>query len=250
MSETLIFISTGFWIWMLVDCFQNKLSRSNWFWIVLFLYVPGALIYFLNESFKSQPRKVISPLRHLQLRQELYKATIGVKHIGKAYQYLILGNILLELGEFDRAEFAYQKALSKEPKNPYALWGAASVAFDRARFAVAARHLELLLKIDPKHLQGDASLLYAKVLFNLCKWSVARSHLKEDIYYWGHPESTIMLAKIELQDGNIGTARKLLQDLLSKLRDSPTYHQGRHQKVIREAKNTLRDISSSKFKII
>jgi hypothetical protein len=249
MSETLVLIITGFWIWMLVDCYQTKLNRTSWFWIVLFLYVPGALIYFFNESFKSQPRKVLSPIRHLQLRQELYRAKIGVKHIGKAYQYLILGNILLELGEFDRSELAYQKALSKEPKNPYALWGAASVAFDLSRFAVAARHLELLLKIDPRHLQGDASLLYAKVLFNLCKWSVARSHLKEDIHYWGHPESTIMLAKIELQDGNVGLAKSLLEKLIFKLKNSPAYHSRRHQQVIREAKSLLRNILLLKFQI-
>ena len=135
--------------------------------------------------------------------------------------------------------------MSKEPKNPYALWGAASVAFYQDRFAVASRHLELLLKIDPKHLQGDASLLYAKVLFNLEKWSIAKSRLQEDIHDWGHPESTIMLAKIEIQDGNSGTAKKLLQNMLSKLRDSPTYHARRHQQVIREAEIILRTMPSS-----
>ncbi|WP_310487680.1 tetratricopeptide repeat protein [Chamaesiphon sp. VAR_69_metabat_338] len=182
MSATLVFIITGFWIWMLTDCSQDKSTRSNWFWIVLFGYFPGALVYFIDRQSTSQSRKIINPLRRIQLQQELHRAKIAAKHIGKAYQFLILGNILLELGDLDRAELAYQRALIKEPKNPYALWGAASVAFDRERFAVAALHLELLLKIDPKHLQGDASLLYAKVLFNLSKWSIARLHLTEDIY--------------------------------------------------------------------
>jgi hypothetical protein len=248
MSATLVFIITGFWIWMLIDCYQEKHTRSSWFWIVLLCYLPGALVYFVDRQSQTQFRKIISPLRRIQLRQELYRARIAAKHIGKAYQFLILGNILLELGDLDRAELSYQRALSKEPKNPYALWGAASVAFDRERFAVAARHLELLLKIDPKHLQGDASLLYAKVLFNLSKWSIARSHLKEDIFHWGHPESTIMLAKIEIQDRNTGIAKNLLEDLLSKLKDSPTYHALRHQQVRREAVSMLRSISSLSFR--
>jgi hypothetical protein len=224
MSAIPIFIITGFWIWMLIDCDRDKRNRSSWFWIVLFCYFPGALVYFVDRQSQHQPHKYVSPLRQIQLRQELYRARIAAKYIGKAYQFLMLGNILLELGDLDRAELAYQKALSKEPKNSYALWGAASVAFDRERFAVAARHLELLLKIDPKHLQGDASLLYAKVLFNLSKWSIARSHLKEDIHYWGHPESTIMLAKIEIKDANTSVAENLLENLLSKIKNSPTYH--------------------------
>jgi hypothetical protein len=248
MSAILVFIITGFWIWMLIDCYHDKRTRSTWFWIVLLFYFPGALVYFIDRQSKSQSQKIISPLRRIQLQQELYRAKIAAKHIGKAYQFLILGNVLLELGDLDRAELAYQRALSKEPKNPYALWGAASVAFDRERFAVAARHLELLLKIDPKHLQGYASLLYAKVLFNLSKWSIAKSHLNEDIYYWGHPESTIMMAKIEIKDGNAGIAKKLLESLLSKLKDAPTYHARRHQQVSKEAVSMLRSISLPSFR--
>ncbi|MFM2302641.1 MAG: hypothetical protein RLZZ135_44 [Cyanobacteriota bacterium] len=246
MSNILIFIITGFWFWMLVDCYQNE-SNRGWLSIVLFLYFPGALMYFMWRDPKSQPRKIISPLRRLQLQQELLRAKIAVKSIGKAYQYLILGNILLEFGDFPQAELAYSKALSKEPKNPYALWGAALVSFQQDRFAVAARHLELLLKIDPKHLQGDASLLYVKVLFNLEKWSVARSYLQDDIYYWGHPESIIMLAKIERQDRNISKAKELLQDLVCKLNNSPKYHLRRHHQIIKEAQYMLRTMPSISY---
>ena len=249
-SEVLIFIITIFWLWMLVDCYNDDRERLIWFLIVLFCYFPGALIYFFSRTSKYSTHKRPNPLRRLQLQQELYKAKIGAKYIGKSYQYLMIGNILLELGDFERAEVAYQKALSKEPKNPYALWGAASVAFDRDRLAVASRHLELLLKIDPKHLQGDASLLYAKVLFNLGKQSIARAHLKEDIYYWGHPESTIMLAKIEIQENNFEVAKKLLQNMVMKLKDSPNYHSRRYQKVIREAKSIIITISISKSHLI
>jgi hypothetical protein len=244
MLDTWIFIITGFWVWMLVDCYKKNSARSTWFWIVLFLYFPGALIYFFQRNIKSKPGKILNPLRRLQIQQELYTVKVGIKYIGKAYQYLILGNLLLELGELDRAKIAYGRALNKEPKNLYALWGAASVAFQQDRFAVASRYLELLLKLDPKHLQGDGSLLYAKVLFNLKKWSIARSHLEEDIYYWSHPESIIMLAKIEIQDGNIKAARKLIQNMLSKLEKSPTYYYRRHQQLAREAKGILKTIST------
>lgn len=55
-------------------------------------------------------------------------------------------------------------------------------------------------------------------------------------------ESIIMLAKIEMQDGNMEIAKKLLQNMLAKLNDSPAYHYRRHQQVIREAKSILRSI--------
>jgi hypothetical protein len=209
-----------------------------------------ALVYLFNQGSKNQNRKILNPLRRLQLQQELHKAKIGVRYIGKAHQYLILGNILLELGEFDRAQLSYTKALNKDPRNPYALWGAALVASYQDRWAIASRHLELLLKIDPKHLQGDASLLYAKVLFNLGKWSIARAQLNEDIYYWGHPEATLMLAKIEIQDGNIGIAKKMLENMLFKLKGAPTYHSRRYQLVIRDAESILRTSSLARFQII
>jgi hypothetical protein len=207
------------------------------------------LVYLFDRGSKNQTRKILNPLRRLQLQQELHKAKIGVRYIGKAHQYLILGNILLELGEFDRAQLSYTKALNKDPRNPYALWGAALVASYQDRWAIASRHLELLLKIDPRHLQGDASLLYTKALFNLGKWSIAKIQLNEDIYYWGHPESTVMLAKIEIQDGNISTARKMLEDMLLKLKGAPTYHSRRYQLVIKEAESILRTTYLAKFQI-
>ncbi len=245
MLETLIFILTAFWVWMLIDSYQNDPTQLAWFWLVLFLCLPGALIYFFNRKPTSQSRKSLHPLRRLQLQQELHRARIAAKYIGKAHQFLILGNILLDLGELDRAKCAYATALSKEPKNPYALWGSASVAFYQDRFAVASRHLELLLKIDPRHLQGDASLMYAKVLFKLEKWSIIELHLQEDIYYWGHPESIIMLARIEMQNGNVGTAKKMLDNMISKLRASPTYHYRRYRQVVREAESIIRHLSTT-----
>ncbi len=223
---------------MLVDCYNHNQGRL-WFLVVLFLYFPGALVYFIGRDGKYRPRKIVSPLRHFQLQQELHRAKIAVRAIGKSYQYLMLGNILAELGDFERAELAYAKALSKEPKNLYALWGSASVSFQQNRFAVASRHLELLLKIDPNHLQGDASLLYAKVLFNLGKLSVARSHLQNDIYLWGHPESIIMLAKIEMQSRNIVKTKELLHGLVSRLKNSPQYHVKRHRQLVKEAQQIL-----------
>jgi hypothetical protein len=239
MSETLIFLATVFWLAMLLDCLSIERDRKAWLWIVLFFYFPGALIYFSQRS-KSQS----SPLRRLQLGQKLIGAKADAKNIGKAHQYLILGNILTELGQFDRARSAYDLALTKEPKNLYALWGAASLAFQEERFEIASRHLELLLKIDPRHLQGDASLLYAKVLFESKNWSAAKPYLKQDLLHWGHPESTIMLAKIEIQDGNGELARNLLQDMVSKVSNSPSYHYRRHKSIVMEARVMLKLIDS------
>ena len=72
---------------------------------ILICIIIIALIYFLNQNSKGRNYKIISPLRRLQLQQELHRAKISAKHIGKAYQYLILGNIWLELREFERAKF-------------------------------------------------------------------------------------------------------------------------------------------------
>ncbi len=231
-------IVTLFWLWILEDCARHEPNRL-WVAIVLLFYFPGAMLYLLNLALTERSRKIISPVRRLQLQQELRSAKIAVRSIGKDYQYLMLGNVLLELGDLDRAERAYGRALVKAPKHPYALYGAASVAYQQGRCAVAARHLELLLKIDRDHLQGDASLMYAQVLFNLEKRSIAKSHLIHDIERWGHPESIVMLAKIEIQQSNLDRAKQLLQQLLIDLKKSPQYHLNRHQTSLRQARLLL-----------
>ena len=52
-------LSTGFWIWMIVDCAVNEPSKGSnkvvWVLIIVFTHVIGALIYF----FARRPKRVI-----------------------------------------------------------------------------------------------------------------------------------------------------------------------------------------------
>lgn len=59
------------------------------------------------------------------MKDALWNAEAGVQNIGKAHQYVILGNVLLEMGDLDRALATYSEALIRESANPNALWGCA-----------------------------------------------------------------------------------------------------------------------------
>ncbi|EFH87500.1 PLDc N-terminal domain-containing protein [Ktedonobacter racemifer] len=46
-----IFLTTAFWLWMMVDCILNKSLRDTekvlWFLLIFFTQIAGAIIYFI-----------------------------------------------------------------------------------------------------------------------------------------------------------------------------------------------------------
>jgi hypothetical protein len=49
MIEAIGFLMTGFWLFMIYDCIRNEPERQLWLWILIFINVPGAFIYFVTR---------------------------------------------------------------------------------------------------------------------------------------------------------------------------------------------------------
>jgi hypothetical protein len=242
MIQALAFITTGFWMLMIFDCVRNDPERNTWIWILIFLHFPGALIYFVARRLPQMNLPMPNYFKRWTRQQELWNAEAAVRNIGKAHQYVLLGNVLSEIGEFDKAADAYQQALEKEPKNAHALWGAAFIEMRQKKFEAAKAHLEILLKLDPDYKCGEASLFYGKALFELKDWEAAKIHLDKDIKYWSHPESSILLATIQMQAGNSEDARDRLETMLAKVKGSPAFHYRKQQQWVRQAEKMLRTL--------
>lgn len=240
MTGILALVASGFWMLMIFDCLRNDPEKNTWIWILIFLSIPGAVIYFLVRRAPMLNLPMPNSFKQLTRRQELWSAEAAARNIGKAHQYVNLGNILYEVGERDKASAAYQQALEKESANPHALWGMALLEIDAKKFHSAKEYLQKLFQIEPDYKFGDASLAYGKMLFELQEWDAAKLHLERDIKQWSHPEASVMLATIYAKQGESKAAYNCLETMLFKVRSSPMYHYRRHQTSIKKAEKLLK----------
>jgi hypothetical protein len=206
---------------MIVYCIRNDPERNTWLWVMIIFQPLGAIIYFFARWLPSsslQPPKFIQ--KFLRGR-EIERKRIAASQIGNAHQFVELADTLRDVGRLDDARDAYASALAKDPRHAGALWGAAAVDFRRNDFPAAKDKLVQVLAIDPSYKFGDVSLLYANTLIRLGETNAARDHLEQHTKRWRHPESLFRLAEIRAGEGDVKSARNLLQALIMDVDGSP-----------------------------
>lgn len=175
--------------------------------------------------------------------QELMDAESAARLIGKAQQYINLGNVLWDMRLLDRAAAAFQTALEKEPKNIYALWGAAGVATDQKDYAKARESLQLVVKLEPDFKFGEATLAYSRTLLALNDWDAARSFLEKIPTNALHPEAQLMLASVLERQGDLDAARTHCQSVVDKIRSSPAFYRKKHHHLVNKAERMMRSLA-------
>lgn len=243
LTGMLAFATAGFWMLMIFDCARNEPKGSSWLWLLIMLNFPGAVIYFVARKLPYLNLPVPTFFKQWTMRDALWNAEAGVTNIGKSHQYVVLGNVLVEMGNSNRALECYQQALAKEPGNTHALWGCATVEIERKNFAGARSILKELLDRDADYKRGEASLLYAKTLYQLSDWAAAKEYLALDLKMWGHSESFLLLAKITANiDRDSVAAKHYLETMLARLKASPRYNYRKNQTLIRSAQTMLKTL--------
>jgi tetratricopeptide (TPR) repeat protein len=244
LTNTIVFATTGFWMLMIFDCVRNEPKGSSWLWLLIVLNIPGAFIYFAARKLPYLDIPIPNFFKRWTMKDALWNAEAGVTNIGKSHQYITLANVLMEMGNLDRALECYQEALQREPGNNHALWGCATIEMQRRNFDLAREHLKKILDREADYKRGEASLLYGKALYELQQWSIAKEHLDRDVKQWSHSESFILLAKIALNcDGNRVAAKNYLDTMLARLKASPRYNYRKHQHLIRSAEKMLKTLN-------
>jgi hypothetical protein len=237
------FVTMGFWMLMIFDCVGKEPKGSSWLWLLILFNFPGAIVYFVTRKLPDLNLPIPNLFKPWRMKDALRNAEAGVSNFGEARQYVTLGNVLMEMGKFDRALECYSEALVRDENNSDAMWGCAAIEIKYKHLHIAMEHLQTLLVNEPDYRGGEASLQYGKVLYEQAQWSPAKSHLQGDIKRWGHSESLLLLARISLYyDDDRLAARNHLDTLLGKLNASPRSSSRKHQHLIREASKLRRTL--------
>ena len=219
---TLFWLGTfAFWLWMVISCARSDPERGVWLLIIIFAAPLGALIYFLARWFPSREYHAPRFLHRFTKSAEVKRLETAAHQIGNAYQWIQLGDKLVEVRVFDQAGNAYRKAVEKEGDNLQALWGAALCEIKAKEWDSARPRLEAILAENPDYKFGDVSFARCHLLYETNEKAEARKALEKHTKRWRTPQSHFLLATILEEDGDIEQARTCLQEMLMDINSSP-----------------------------
>ena len=232
---------------MIYDCLKTGGGRQGgyiWVWILLFLNVIGAGLYFFIIWLPNHPNAFgdLPWIHQGKLRNALWQAQADAKNIGKAKQYQRLGDIHYQMRDLESAKIAYNTALAKEPNNCKVIWGIACVAMEQKDFETAREHLQHLISLEPEFAYGEASFAYASVLHQLKELELAEEHLQKHIKLWCHPPTYMMLAEIYEQREHKEQARDILETMIIKIKSSTPFQYRKNEGFIRQAERILKKL--------
>jgi hypothetical protein len=141
--SVLSLLQLGFMVWMLVDC-QRRRVEQTWFWIILWVPVLGAWVYFFN--FKARELRGVGAL-HLwpfHSRPSLKELRYRAEQSPTLANHVNLADRLIEQGSYAEAIPHLEAALKREPDYCQALYG---LALCHAKLQEPAKALPLLEKV-------------------------------------------------------------------------------------------------------
>lgn len=232
------------WFWMVLHCIRTEPDRQTWLWLLIFVPVIGPLAYFTTRFLPSTDLRPPAFLRRWTRGNELNRLETAAIQIGNPHQFVLWGDALRDVGRFDEAASAYQRALAKEPQNLPALWGAAQAAIAQRRPAEVREFTRRIMEKDPQYKFGDVSLACGRSLVDLNETTVAIDHLERHVQRWRHPEAVYLLASLHADQGNSQVARDHLQALIYDVNGSPAAIARRHGRWKSRARQLLKKLGS------
>ena len=193
-----------------------------WFWVIFVFQPVGAFIYFFIRWLPTNQVQLPEFARPFFRQRKLNELETAALQIGNPYQFVRWGDALKEAGIDQKSLDAYLQALTKEPDNLQALWGAAQIEMKLKNFESAKSRCQKILEEEPEYKFGDVSLMYCKTLCELDPPETAREHLEKHTKRWRQPEALFILATLEAEAGDHRAARKTLQGMLLDINGSPS----------------------------
>ncbi len=236
---------TAFWLWMVWHCLRTEPDRFFWLWLLFVVQGVGPVLYFVLRYLPSTEFRPPSFLRRWTRGRELARLETAAIQIGNPHQFIQWGDALREVGRYEEAACAFDRALTKDALNLQALWGAAQVATIRRQWERTRDLTRRILDKDPQYKFGDVSLAHGKALIELGERDAAAAHFEQHVHRWRHPEAVYLLASLCAEQGHRQAARAHLQSVLHDINGSPASIARKHGRWKSRAKQLLRKLPNA-----
>lgn len=230
----------AFQVLLMIDCLRNQRDLF-WLWILWVFPLIGALAYLFyfrwsGSSFEYYLFRRTRDVHHLE------RLRIASEEIGNAANHEEFGDELWRQRKFAQAETEYRTALSKDPtlldsraRLAYCLLaqGKAKESWPLMETALAERRDH-----DHEHLLWQAARCQ-RALGDLSK---ARALYEEFLRRHSYFEPHVELAEVLASLGERDEARRICQELIADVRNSPAYVRRRQGQFAGKASRLLRRI--------
>ncbi|HEY7098984.1 MAG TPA: tetratricopeptide repeat protein [Terriglobales bacterium] len=223
--------------------FIRRRPDTYWLWIILFLGLPGALIYFavevipdaglLRQSFKVFPR-----------RRRIRELEFAILDNPSAGNYEEVADLYLEEGQFAKAREAYDKAISARTDSPDPFYRRGITEVELGDFQAAVADLERVVTKDPKYDFQRAAGLLAHSYANTGQPEKADVLFRDVTVISTSSETYYNYAQFLASQQRTGEAREWAEKILAKKPTMPGYLKRRERPWFRKANALLKRLPS------
>lgn len=227
-------------IYLIVDAVRN--SRDYyWLWIIFILPVLGSIIYLF--CFKWDGSRLENLLfKSGRNARHLAQLESAARRIGNAANHEELGDELWRQRKYARAEESYRTALAKDAKllDARARLGYCLLALGKP--AEAWPLLESVIRenreYDHEHLLCES----ARCMRSLGDLAAARKFYEEYEARHSYAEPRVELAELCAEMGDTDEARRICEDVIAEVKESPSYVRRKESPFAGRAKRLLRKL--------
>jgi len=219
--------------------FIRRRPDGYWLFIILFLGLPGALIYFvvevipdaglLRQSFKVFPR-----------RKRIHELENAVIDNPSAGNYEELGELYSEEGRWERARQCYDKSISARTDSPDPFYRRGIAELELGDFASALADLERVVAKDPQYDFHRAIGLLAHAYAKTGQPDKADAYFQQAVKISTLSETYYNYATFLAAQGRRAEAREWAQKILAKKPTMPGYLRRRERPWFRKASGLLK----------
>jgi hypothetical protein len=202
-----------------VHCLRHKYITRHWLWLILFFPMVGSVIYLLAEVWPNmgKPRRSSNPnpLRYRETEVELDKARSQFRKSPAIAQLEKQAETSLAQGQPLEAVNHYQACLKGPCENdPELLYKLAEAAFQAQEYSQACEALNRIRALSD-YSPAKVRLLLARSYAAQGEQSKAEQAFEYLLDQHPSPDVRYYWARYLHQEGQVGTAQTLLQELLA-----------------------------------
>src|SRR5215469_11437611 len=219
--------------------FIRRRPDNYWFFIILFLGAPGALIYLivealpdiglLGQSFKVFPR-----------RKRIRELGAMIRDNPSAGNYEELGDLYMDDGKIAQARDAFDKAIAARADTPDPFYRRAVCAIELGDGATAVRDLERVVTKEPDYDFQRAAGLLAHAYAKAGQTERAEALFRKVTVTSTLSETYLNFADLLASEQRNAEAREWAQRVLDKKPTMPGYLKRRERPWFRKAKEFLK----------